>query len=153
MDSTFTKLKPRKSEEQYLGLLGPVLRAEVGDVFHIVFKNNATIPYSMHPHGVFYERPSEGAVYDKDNGTNTDDGNAVPPGGRFTYTWEVPERAGPGSKDGSSVVWFYHSHVNEPKDVNAGLVGAMIITAKGKAKPDGSPKDVDREFISLYNNI
>jgi len=148
-DSTFTKLKPRKPEEQYLGLLGPVLRAEVGDVFHIVFKNNATIPYSMHPHGVFYQRASEGAVYDKDNRTNND-GNEVPPGGRFTYTWEVPERAGPGPNDVSSVVWFYHSHVNEPKDVNSGLVGAIIITAKGKAKPDGSPKDVDREFISLY---
>ena len=64
--------------------------------------------------------------------------------------WEVPERAGPGPNDGCSVVWFYHSHVNESKDVNSGLVGAIIITAKGKANPDGTPKDVDREFISLY---
>ena len=62
----------------------------------------------------------------------------------------MPERAGPGPNDGSSVVWFYHSHVNESKDVNSGLVGAIIITAKGKANPDGTPKDVDREFISLY---
>ena len=149
-DSTFTKLKPRKPDEEYLGLLGPILRAEVGDVFHIVFKNNATKPYSMHPHGVFYEKPSEGAVYNKDNGEDSHDGNVVPPGGRCTYVWEIPERAGPGPNDASSVVWFYHSHVNEPKDVNAGLIGAMIITAKGKAKPDGTPKDVDREFVSLY---
>lgn len=26
----------------------------------------------------------------------------------------------------------------------------MLITAKGMANPDGTPKDVDREFVSLY---
>jgi len=48
------------------------------------------------------------------------------------------------------VVWLYHSHVNEMKDVNSGLVGAIIITAHGKARPDGAPKDVDREFVNLF---
>lgn len=31
---------------------GPFLWAEVGDVLNIVFKNNATRPYSIHAHGV-----------------------------------------------------------------------------------------------------
>jgi hypothetical protein len=35
-------------------------------------------------------------------------------------------------------------------EINAGLVGAIVITAKGKAKPDGSPKDVDREFVTAF---
>ncbi len=43
----------------------------------------------------------------------------------YTYTWLVPERAGPGPGDLSSVVWLYHSHVNEQKEVDAGLVGAI----------------------------
>jgi FtsP/CotA-like multicopper oxidase with cupredoxin domain len=38
---------------EYLGMLGPILRAEVGETIRVVFKNNATHPFSMHPHGVF----------------------------------------------------------------------------------------------------
>jgi manganese oxidase len=149
-DATFTKLKPRGPEWEHLGILGPVLRAEVGDTIRVIFKNNATRPYSMHPHGVFYEKASEGAVYD-DGSTPADKGNSVvPPGETHTYTWEVTERAGPGPADGSSVVWLYHSHVNEQRDVNSGLIGAIIITARGMAGPDGRPKDVDREFVNLF---
>lgn len=149
-DGTFTKLKPRPPESQYLGTLGPVLRAEVGDTIKVVFENNAARPYSMHAHGVFYQKPSEGSPYNDGVAPADKKGAVVPPGETFTYVWPVPERAGPGPNDPSSVVWLYHSHVNELKDVNAGLVGAMIITARGKAKPDGTPKDVDREFVNLF---
>jgi hypothetical protein len=34
-DEAFSKLKPRIAEEQYLGLLGPILRGEVGDTYAI----------------------------------------------------------------------------------------------------------------------
>ena len=74
----------------------------------------------------------------------------MPPGGTHTYVWPVPERAGPGPSDGSSVFWMYHSHVDEPKDANTGLIGPIIVTGKGRANADGSPKDVDREFINLF---
>ena len=149
-DATFTKLKPRGPESQYLGILGPVLHAEVGDTLRVVFKNNATRPYSMHPHGVFYNKDSEGSVYDDGSSAAAKANSVVPPGETHTYTWEVPERAGPGPADGSSVVWLYHSHVNEQRDVNSGLIGSIIVTARGMARPDGSPKDVDREFICLF---
>lgn len=149
-DATFTKLKPRAPESQYLGILGPVLHAEVGDTLRVVFKNNATRPYSMHPHGVFYNKDSEGSVYDDGSSAVAKANSIVPPGETHTYNWEVPERAGPGPADGSSVVWLYHSHVNEQRDVNSGLIGSIIVTARGMARPDGSPKDVDREFICLF---
>jgi manganese oxidase len=45
---------------------------------------------------------------------------------------------------------MYHSHVDESGDTNAGLVGPIIITAKGKARRDGSPRDVDRQFVTLF---
>jgi len=65
------------------------------------------------------------------------------------YEWQVPERAGPGDKDGSSVVWWYHSHVDETRDINTGLMGAMVITAQGRTRSadDPRPNDVDKEFI------
>jgi FtsP/CotA-like multicopper oxidase with cupredoxin domain len=147
-DETFTTLKPLPAEWEHAGLLGPVLRAEVGDTIKVVFKNNATHPFTMHPHGVFYAKDSEGAGYN--DGASTPDKDGVPPGKTHTYLWEVPERAGPGPNDPSSIVWLYHSHADEPKDVESGLIGVMLISRKGAAGPTGRPKDVDREFISLF---
>src|SRR5579862_1013751 len=46
-DASFSTLKVRPPDEQYLGILGPILRAEVGDTIKVVFKNNASHPYSM----------------------------------------------------------------------------------------------------------
>ena len=147
-DEAFTTLKPRTAVWEHLGTLGPVLRAEVGDTIKVVFKNNATRPYSMHPHGVFYQKESEGSNYA--DGSSYSDKAGVPAGKTHVYIWKVPERAGPGPNDPSSIVWLYHSHANELKDVESGLIGAMIISRKGMAGPTGRPKDVDREFVSLF---
>jgi len=149
-DSTFSQLKSRPAEWETAGILGPIIRAEVGDTIKILFKNNATRPYSMHPHGVFYDKASEGAPYeDGTSGADKED-DAVPPGKTHTYVWNVPERAGPGPNDPSSVVWLYHSHTNELKDVESGLVGAMVVSRRGMADENGKPKDVDREFVCLF---
>src|SRR5208283_780576 len=102
-DASFSTLKVRAAEEQYLGLLGPILRGEVGDTLKIVFQNHASHPYSMHPHGVLYKKDSEGADYnDGTSGADKADGG-VPPGATHTYVWQIPERAGPGPNDPSSV--------------------------------------------------
>jgi FtsP/CotA-like multicopper oxidase with cupredoxin domain len=149
-DGTFAVLKKRPAEEAYLGSLGPVLRGAVGDTIVVVFRNNGTHPFSMHPHGVFYLKNSEGAPYsDGTSGADKLD-DAVPPGGTHTYVWPVLERSGPGPNDPSSLVWLYHSHTDEPHDVESGLIGAILVTARGKARPDGTPLDVDREFVTLF---
>jgi FtsP/CotA-like multicopper oxidase with cupredoxin domain len=151
-NASFNTLKPRPASEEYLGTLGPVLRGAVGDTIKVVFKNNTTsgIPFTMHPHGVFYDKGSEGAPYnDGTSGADKDD-DFVEPGGTHTYTWKIPERAGPGPMDPSSVMWMYHSHVDESDDTNSGLIGPIVVTARSMAKPDGSPRDVDREFINMF---
>jgi FtsP/CotA-like multicopper oxidase with cupredoxin domain len=145
-DATFNTLKPRQPQWEHLGILGPMIRAEVGDTIKITFKNNATHPHSMHPHGVIYDKDSEGAQYEDGTGKT----GAVAPGATHIYTWGVPERAGPAHGEGSSIIWMYHSHIEEEGDVNAGLVGPMVVTARGQANPDGSPKDVDREIVAAF---
>src|SRR5262249_20609585 len=147
-DSSFAHLEPRPANEAYLGFLGPVIRAEVGDTIRVVFRNACPFPASVHPHGVFYEKDSEGAPYDDGTTGKAEAAAAVPPGGRHTYVWKVPERAGPGPGDGSSVMWMYHSHADEVADTYAGLMGPMAITRRGMARADGSPKDVDREVFA-----
>ncbi len=148
-DDSFRTLKPRPAELEHMGLLGPVIRAEVGDTIKVVFRNNASFPFSLHPHGVAYTRDSEGAMYG-DGMDHPEADGLVPPGKTHVYTWFAREQAGPGPQDGSSVVWIYHSHNYEPKDVNAGLVGPIVITRRGMARPDGSPKDIDHEFFALF---
>ena len=150
-DATFTTKKPAAPEWQHLGSLGPIIRAEVGDTIKVVFKNktNTGRSYTVHPHGVFYDKPSEGATYVSGAPSDFAAGNSVAPGTTFTYTWEVPERAGPGPMDGTSVMWMYHSHVNEPQDENTGLIGPMIVYQKGAMKPVGA-KGIDREFVVLF---
>jgi hephaestin len=147
-DATFTTLKARPVAWAHLGALGPLLRGQVGDTLRIFFRNRTDRAYTMHPHGVFYEKDSEGAPYADDDGVTN--GDAVPPGGEHTYVWAVPERAGPGPGDGSSILWMYHSHVDEPKDANSGLIGPIIITRAGKARANGVPQDVDREFVNMF---
>jgi FtsP/CotA-like multicopper oxidase with cupredoxin domain len=149
-DAAFTTAKAVAPQWEHLGAMGPVIRGEVGDLITVTFKNMTSFPASIHPHGVLYAKSSEGAPYnDGTSGADQAD-DAVPPGGTHTYIWQVPERAGPGPMDGSSVLWMYHAHTNEPADTNTGLVGPLIITRKGSANPDGSPKDIDREFVTLF---
>ena len=60
-------------------------------------------------------------------------------------------QAGPGALEGvSSKLWLYQSLVNQAADDNSGLLGPIIITAPGKALPDGRPNDVDTEFVTIY---
>jgi FtsP/CotA-like multicopper oxidase with cupredoxin domain len=149
-DATFTHLKPRPTQDAYLGLVGPILYAEVGDTIKVVFKNNATHPFGMHPHGVEYANDSEGANYNGGSGDMDDRGGCIAPGARHNYMWTVPDRAGPGPADPSSIFWLYHSHCDELRDVASGLFGGLVITRRGMARPDGTAKDVDKEFATIF---
>jgi manganese oxidase len=149
-DATFTHRLERSANEQYLGLLGPVIRAQVGDTIKVTFRNNCSFPASIHPHGVFYTKKDEGTPYDDGRSAADKAGDAVAFHQQYVYTWQVPVRAGPGPMDSSSVMWMYHSHTDEAADTYAGLIGPMVITARGNARADGSPNDVDREFFALF---
>ena len=131
----------------------------MGDVIEVVFLNNASRPYSMHPHGVQYDKNNEGATYL--DGAATSGGDSVAPGSTFTYTWRVPARAGPGPTDPECIAWMYYSSVNSVKDMSSGLVGPLLVcaphtlsdngqTASGPGGVGLSRYDVDREFWMLY---
>jgi FtsP/CotA-like multicopper oxidase with cupredoxin domain len=158
-DASFTALKPRAAEQEHLGILGPILHVEVGDTITVNFRNNTRFPIGIHPHGVFYAKSSEGAHYSiataantdgTDQGTMPETGAEVNPGGQYTYHWNVPERAGPGPADPDSVAWLYHAHDHEGVEIYAGLIGAIIVTRAGSANLYGRPKDLDREFVTLF---
>ncbi len=139
-DSTFTT---RKTQPDWLGILGPIIRAEVGDDVLVEFFNRSRVAHNIHPHGLRYDKNNEGSYY-----IPFGKGDRVRPGAKYTYHWFVPPSSGPGPGQPSSIVWWYHAH--DSMEINAGLLGPIIVTAKGKANPDGSPKDVDREFVTSF---
>uniref|UniRef100_A0A8D3DF55 ferroxidase n=1 Tax=Scophthalmus maximus TaxID=52904 RepID=A0A8D3DF55_SCOMX len=64
----FTKQVERAADMEHLGIMGPMIHADVGDKVKVVFKNMASRPYSIHAHGVKTETPD---VYDTKPGTHT----------------------------------------------------------------------------------
>jgi len=149
-DSTFEGLKIRSQQWEHLGILGPLIRAEVGDSVRVIFKNNTHLVVTMHPHGLEYKKDAEGALYDDGTVGPVKADDKIAPGGTYTYIWTAPERSGPAAMDESSVLWMYHSHFVESTDMNTGLIGPIIVTGRGLARSDGVPKDVDREFITDF---
>ncbi|XP_075719753.1 ceruloplasmin-like [Rhinoderma darwinii] len=132
-DATFTTKKERSKEEEHLGLLGPIITAQIGDTIKIIFKNNARHPYSIQAHGVSYKKAMEGSVYNTGNvfKARESDGQSqashVAPGDTFTYVWDVPYSVGSTSYDLNCLPWLYYSSVDVVRDTNSGLVGALLV--------------------------
>ncbi|KAM9316482.1 ceruloplasmin-like [Gastrophryne carolinensis] len=128
-DSSFTKLKPRYKKDKHLGILGPLIVAEVGDTIKITFQNKASHPYSIQAHGVSYIKEMEGARYN--TGNNSKDqpspGSQVNPGHIITYEWKVPNSVGPTNDDLNCIPWLYYSSVDVVRDTNSGLVGPILV--------------------------
>lgn len=144
-DETFTT---RVLPDDRLGIMGPVMRGVTGDFIVVTLLNRLTTPVSLHPHGVRYDKDSEGSSYFPGRGM----GASIAPNARYTYVWHLDELSAPGANEPSSKPWLYHSHVAGDEEINAGLCGFIIVTDPKRAKPDGTPADVDREMAILLQN-
>ena len=148
-DASFRDLKPAAAEWAHLGILGPVLRAEVGDTVEIIFKNNTKRSCGLLVQGLAKVNvPTDSRQGEGISSVVREE--MVPSGEVRAYKWEVPERSGPSAADPSSVVWMYYGHYVEAKDANTGLLGPVIITARGMSKANGAPRDVDHEFVTAF---
>ncbi|XP_057677093.1 ferroxidase HEPHL1 isoform X2 [Corythoichthys intestinalis] len=153
-DATYSQQTPRPT---WLGFLGPVLRAEVDDIIVVHLKNMATRNYSIHPHGVFYEKNMEGALYPDGTSGNLKQDDSVPPGGSYTYRWEVRPEFAPTDDDANCLTWVYHSHLDAPRDIASGLIGALLTCKKGILKEhseEGSARnDVNQDVFLMFSIV
>ncbi|KAI4725720.1 Cupredoxin [Aureobasidium sp. EXF-10728] len=147
-DNSFTN---QTEQPAHNGINGPVLRGEVGDMIQIMFVNNLSNHYaSMHSMGLYYGKQYEGSLY-----PNTTDGgsppvqeqDAVPPGGCAVYKWIISDSQAPAPGQ-SSRLWSYHSFVNMPADLSAGLSGPLIVYNSGEMN---STMSAHREFVVTTN--
>jgi len=141
-DGSYTRKVP---QPEWMGILGPQLRAVEGDTLKVHFINKADKPLSMHPHGMQYDELNDGADM-------KGPGAYVKPGQNFTYNWTVNHDAAPGPADPSSIVWMYHSHVDSVTEIYDGLIGTIVVTKKGmeRSSQDPRPRDVDASFTNLF---
>ncbi|TNN31805.1 Hephaestin-like protein 1 [Liparis tanakae] len=170
-DATYSRLASRPP---WLGFLGPILRAEVDEVIVVRLKNFATRSYSMHPHGVFYEKDTEGivlrhthpawALYPDGTSSKMKKDDSVPPGGSYTYRWEVRPEFAPTDGDANCLTWVYHSHLDAPREIASGLIGALLTCKKGILKETNNPvqdqatlesarNDVDQDVFLMFNVV
>uniref|UniRef100_A0A674HV32 Ceruloplasmin n=1 Tax=Terrapene triunguis TaxID=2587831 RepID=A0A674HV32_9SAUR len=150
-DSTYTREIPKPA---WLGFLGPIIRAEVGDTITVHLKNFANRPHTVHPHGVFYKKDSEGSLYPDVSSQDHKKDDAVPPGGNHTYTWTVPEDHSPVADDPTCLTWVYHSHTDAPKDIASGLIGPLLTCKEGALTGTSQRRhDVDLDFFLMFSVI
>lgn len=97
--SLLQTLVPKPESEQHTGMLGPIIRAAVGQVVTVVLKNNLSFPCNLEPSGVQPEKPgADGAAALSPEAA---------PGATVTYRWLVPDSMGPGPMEPSAKLWLY----------------------------------------------
>nr|XP_020637515.1 ceruloplasmin [Pogona vitticeps] len=149
VDETFTVQRTKLPGEEHLGLLGPIIRAEVGDTIRVMFQNKASHPFSIQPHGLSYSKGNEGSLYNTISRGAASPSSHVNPGETFIYEWEVPETVGPTPEDPDCLTRMYYSGSDPIKDTSSGLVGPLLVCRKGSLLPSGRQKNVDKEFFLL----
>ncbi|KAG7467807.1 coagulation factor V [Solea senegalensis] len=147
MDSSFRTPDIRGEMNEHLGILGPVIKAEVGQSIMVVFRNNANRPYSVHPNGVAYTKRTEGLSYEDGSTYWYKFDDEVQPNTTFTYLWKVDAKVGPLPDESDCRTWAYYSGVNPEKDIHSGLIGPLLVCRKGTL--DRNLPDV-REFMLLF---
>jgi manganese oxidase len=117
---------------------GPMIRARVGDLILVHFKNEDTLthePHSMHFHGVKYPPSSDGAYLPGFSGRDAD----VKVGQTWTYKLRaVGDSAG---------VWPYHDHSpSMDQSLAGGMYGELSILGRHERAPD-------REFVVFLTSL
>ncbi|XP_029021145.1 coagulation factor VIII [Betta splendens] len=144
-DGTYSVPKPRPA---WAGIQGPVIVARAGDRVVVHFKNLASQPYSISPVGITYWKQSEGAGYDDSTAGPEKQDDAVAPGGYYEYVWDINPHDGPTVSDPECLTYSYSSQVDAVRDVNSGLVGALLICKSSALTDEGQRRNT--AFVLLF---
>lgn len=142
-DSSFKTVKRRTKDENHLGLLGPVLRVEVGEVLVVVIRG---LP--------------KGSAGNENFGFNVDGlpgirkSRVVGPGKTATFWYNVDSRSGPRKHAyiNSHMLLYSGTVGNQPDNgagIYKGLLGAVIVYKKGVLGFNGKPKSVHNELVTI----
>jgi len=106
---------------------GPVIRARQGTRLRVHLRNELPEPTTVHWHGVRVPHAMDGVPHLTQA--------PVPPGGRFTYEFDLPDAG----------TYWYHSHQRSSEQVERGLYGALVVEER-------DPMPVDRELLWVLDD-
>ncbi|XP_039573366.1 coagulation factor VIII isoform X4 [Passer montanus] len=145
-DASFKKRKV--SSQQDKGILGPVIKGEVGDQFKIVFRNLASRPYNIYPHGLTSVRPYYAMRPSQEKDVKD---IAIGPGKSFTYSWSLTSEDGPTEADPRCLTRFYYSSIDPVRDTASGLIGPLLICSKKSMDQRGNQIMSDNMKLVLFS--
>lgn len=124
--------RQKVSAYAYNGIVpGPELRVKNGQRVRVRFTNNLPVDTTLHWHGIDVPNAMDGVP-----GVTQE---PIKPGGSFTYEFV----ARPAGEPNGGGTFMYHSHVDEDKQMPAGLSGVFII----ESDDPGAEYDVDRTLV------
>ncbi|KAG7464564.1 hypothetical protein MATL_G00166880 [Megalops atlanticus] len=142
LSKDFQEPATRGELEEHLGIMGPLIRAEINDIIIVTFKNLASRPYSFHLHGIFDR--SQGEAF----GKAPED--AVKPNQIHVYKWKVTKRQGPSQKESDCKAGAYYSNLDTEKDINSGLIGPMLVCKPGTLHHSLNTQPGVQDFALLF---
>ncbi|XP_036893723.1 coagulation factor VIII isoform X3 [Sturnira hondurensis] len=145
-DETF---KTREAIQYESGILGPLLYGEVGDTLLIIFKNQASRPYNIFPHGITDVSPLHSGRLPK--GVKHLKDMPILPGKIFKYKWTVTIEDGPTKSDPRCLTRYYLSSVNLERDLASGLIGPLLICFKESVDQRGNQMMSDKRNVILFS--
>lgn len=114
----------------------------------ITLKNMASHPVSLHAVGVSYWKASEGDEYEDQTSQMEKEDDKVFPGESHTYVWQVLKENGPMASDPPCLTYSYMSHVDLVKDLNSGLIGALLVCKEGSLSKERT--QMLYQFVLLF---
>ncbi len=106
---------------------GPTLRLRQGDRLRVDFENRLPVETTVNWHGIRLPNAMDGVPHLTQP--------PVPPGGRFTYVFDLPDAG----------TFWYHSHLGSAEQVERGLSGALVVEER-------APPPVDRDLVWLLDD-
>jgi FtsP/CotA-like multicopper oxidase with cupredoxin domain len=106
---------------------GPLIDAHVGDVLEVRLTNRLSEPTTLHWHGLRLPAAMDGTDMVQ---------HPIPPGETFTYRFKLLDAG----------TFWYHTHSNEPVQLERGLYGALVVRATEEP-------EFDRERVLVLSDV
>ncbi|XP_055783538.1 coagulation factor VIII-like isoform X2 [Salvelinus fontinalis] len=143
--------------QEHLGIMGPIIKAEVNDLLTVTFKNMASRPYSLHLHGVYDKTQGDGWTQTQWGSSRAGvagvPGEAVQPGEVRVYTWRITRKQGPTAAEFDCKAGAYYSTQNKVKDLHSGLIGPLVICKPGTLHPQLNLQPNLQEYALLFHTF
>uniref|UniRef100_UPI003AB01E3A coagulation factor VIII n=1 Tax=Centroberyx gerrardi TaxID=166262 RepID=UPI003AB01E3A len=152
-DKDFLHPMARGELQEHLGIMGPVIRAEINDLLTVSFKNKASRPYSFHLQGVYDRSQGAGMAQIMASAPAGVPGEAVPPGEARVYNWRITRKQGPTSTEFDCKAGAYYSTVDKERDLHSGLIGPLVICKAGTFKSRLKLQTGIQEYTLLFHTF